>query len=93
MSTKTGKAGLGDKGNHCSGHGERSQSKAAPTWPYGVRLLPMKGTCCYVPQELSVTLSREAFEQLFGYVYSTADEICCLGTVKQVGERFRIERF
>ena len=93
MSTKTGKAGLGGKGNRRSRHGERSQSKAAPIWPHGVRLLPMKETCCYLPQELSVTLSREAFEQLFAYAYSTASEICCLGTVKQEGECFRVERF
>ena len=62
MSTKTGKAGLGGKGDSCSRHGERSQSKAAPTWPHGVRLLPMKETCCYLPQKLSVILSREVFE-------------------------------
>jgi len=53
---------------------------------------PSKDVTGFIPEDLAVILSREAFEQLFGYAYSTSSEICCLGTVKQEGERFRIER-
>jgi len=48
---------------------------------------------CFIPESLAVILSRQAFEQLFGYAYGTTTEISCLGTVKHEGERFRIERF
>lgn len=64
-----------------------------PHWPTGLRLPPAKDVTCFIPEGLAVILSREAFEQLFGYAYSITSEICCLGTVNQEGERFRIERF
>jgi len=64
-----------------------------PHWPTGLRLLTSKDVTCFIPEGLVVILSREAFEQLFGYAYSTTSEICCLGTVKQQGQRFRIDRF
>jgi len=64
-----------------------------PHWPLGLQLSAKKDVTCFIPEHLAVILSREAFEQLFSYAYSTTSEICCLGTVKQEGERFRIERF
>jgi len=67
------------------------QSK--PHWPLGLQLSARKDITCFIPEHLAVILSREAFEQLFSYAYSTTSEVCCLGTVKQEGERFRIERF
>lgn len=73
---------------------EKSKAgKPEPSWPRGLPLSPGKDIACFIPENLAVILSREAFEQLFAYVYSTADEICCLGAVKREGERFRIERF
>lgn len=67
--------------------------KSKPRWPKGLLLPPTKEVTCFIPEGLAVVLSRQAFEQLFGYAYSTTNEICCLGTVKQEGERFRVERF
>ena len=64
-----------------------------PHWPLGLQLSAKKDITCFIPEHLVVVLSPEAFEQLFSYAYSTTSEICCLGTVKQQGERFRIERF
>ena len=64
-----------------------------PPWPAGLVLPPTKDVTCFIPEDLAVVLSREAFEQLFAYAYSTSSEVCCLGTVKQEGGRFRIERF
>jgi hypothetical protein len=64
-----------------------------PHWPLGLQLSGKKDMTCFIPEHLAVILSREAFEQLFSYTYSTSSEVCCLGTVKQQGERFRIERF
>jgi len=64
-----------------------------PHWPLGLQLSAKKDSTCFIPEHLAVILSREAFEQLFSYAYSTTSEICCLGTVKQQGERFRVERF
>ena len=64
-----------------------------PQWPAGLLLPPSKDVACFIPRALAVVLSHQAFERLFGYAYSATSEICCLGTVKQVGERFRVERF
>jgi len=77
---------------------EGGQTKAGrnqapkPHWPIGLRLRPAKDVTCFIPEGLAVVLSREAFGQLFSYAYSTTSEVCCLGTVKQNGERFRIGR-
>lgn len=64
-----------------------------PLWPTGLQLPTKKDITCFIPEDLAVILSCGAFEQLFGYAYATTSEICCLGIVKQEGERFRIERF
>ena len=78
---------------------EQNEEKAArtpavrPHWPIGLQISRNKELTCFIPEGLTVALSREAFEQLFSYAYSTASEISCLGTVKEEGERFRIERF
>ena len=38
-------------------------------------LLPAsEDVACFIPEDLAVILSRQAFEQLFGYTYSTAAE-------------------
>lgn len=67
--------------------------RSKPHCPTGLRLPPSKDVTCFIPEDLALILSREAFEQLFGYAYSTTREVCCLGTVRQEGQRFRIERF
>jgi len=48
---------------------------------------------CSLPDVLRVILTREAFVQLFGYVYATDSEISCLGTVRRFDNLFVIERF
>ena len=81
--------------------GERTEKKGQhdlalrpkPHWPAGLRSPRTKDVTCFIPESLAVVLSPEAFEQLFGYAYSTTSEICCLGTVRQEEGRFRIERF
>jgi hypothetical protein len=64
-----------------------------PSWPVGIRLSKREPANCYVPEDLCVLLTREAFEQLFGYAYATSDEISCLGAVKREGGIFVVERF
>lgn len=77
--------------------GEAGQTKAGrnqspkPHWPTGLKVSPSKDITCFIPEHLAVILSREAFEQLFAYAYSTTNEVCCLGTVRQEEGRFRIE--
>jgi len=60
--------------------------------PTGLLLPPPKDVTCFIPEDLALVLSRSAFEQLFGCAYATTSGVCCLGTVKQEGERCRIER-
>ena len=67
--------------------------RTKPHWPSGLQPSAKKDMTCFIPEHLAVVLSQEAFEQLFAYAYSTTSEVCCLGTVKQEGERFRVERF
>ena len=70
-----------------------TEGKEPAPWPMGVRISKEKKLECAVPDDLAVVLSQEAFHQLFGYAYATASEICCLGTVKQEGPVFKIEKF
>jgi proteasome lid subunit RPN8/RPN11 len=46
-----------------------------------------------VSEDLKVILTREAFAQLFGYVYATEMEVSCLGDVVQEGSVFKITKF
>lgn len=75
-----------------AGHQNPAQKPTAH-WPTGLRLPPAKDVACFIPEDLTVILSHHAFEQLFAYAYSTTSGICCVGTVKREGERFRVERF
>ena len=83
----------GSRSGGSEGRMNRALDLMKPCWPAGLPLPPSKDVTCSIPEDLTVVLSREAFEQLFGYAYSTTSEICCLGTVRQEGARFRIERF
>ncbi len=88
--------GLEPRGSSEGNERKRKQDPALrpkPHWPTGLQLLPSNDVTCFIPENPAVILSREAFQQLFSYAYSTSSEICCLGTVTQKGERFRIERF
>jgi proteasome lid subunit RPN8/RPN11 len=64
-----------------------------PTWPTGLMLSKPGRPSCYLPEDLQVILTKEAFEQLFGYAYATNREISCLGVVKRQGNLFIVERF
>ena len=46
-----------------------------------------------VSEDLKVILTKEAFAQLFGYVYATEMEVSCLGNVVQEGSVFKITKF
>ena len=46
-------------------------SRLQPHWPIGLRLPSSEDVTCFIPEGLAVILSREAFEQVFGYAYST----------------------
>ena len=81
----------GERSEERGKHAQASRPK--PPWPAGLRLPRIKDVTCFILEDLAVILSRQAFEQLFAYTYSATSEICCLGTVKQEGERFRVERF
>ncbi len=62
-------------------------------WPAGIRISDGKDTTVSVADNMAVILTAKAFEQLFGWVYSTSREISCLGSVLQEGSVFIIERF
>ena len=64
-----------------------------PSWPVGLRLTGAQKITCLVANDLAVVLTREAFEQLFGWFHATPDEISCLGVVKREGNLFVVERF
>ena len=67
--------------------GEGGQTKAGrnqspkPHWPLGLQLSARKDVTCFIPENLAVILSREAFEQLFSYAYSTTTYIASSGNV------------
>ncbi|MCK4346044.1 MAG: hypothetical protein KAX05_12230, partial [Bacteroidales bacterium] len=46
-----------------------------------------------IAEDLAVILTKDAFEQLFGWAYSVSCEISCLGSVHREGNRFFIEKF
>lgn len=62
-------------------------------WPTGLIISGKEAISVSVAEDLSVILTKNAFEQLFGWAYSTSREISCLGSVKQDGNRFIIEQF
>jgi len=66
---------------------------AIPNWPTGFIISKNKNISVSVAEDLSVVLTKNAFEQLFGWAYSTAREISCLGAVSREGSRFIIEQF
>lgn len=66
---------------------------AIPTWPTGLIISKNENISVSIADDLSVVLTKGAFEQLFGWAYSTSREISCLGSVKRDGNRFIIEQF
>jgi len=66
---------------------------AIPNWPTGFIISKKENISVSVADDLSVILTKGAFEQLFGWAYSTSREISCLGCVKRDGNRFTIEHF
>lgn len=64
-----------------------------PSRPTGLMLSKDEKLACFVPDDLRVVLTAEAFEQLFGYVHATTSEISCMGSVRRDGNTFTVERF
>jgi len=64
-----------------------------PIWPTGLVISKKENISVSIAEDLAVILTRDAFEQLFGWAYSTFVEISCLGTVRREGNCFFIERF
>ena len=62
-------------------------------WPVGLSIPNSKKLTVSVAEDLAVVLTREAFEQLFGWAYSTSKEISCLGSAHRDGNRFFIDKF
>ena len=61
--------------------------KVPPAWPTGIVISDREAIKVSVAEDLAVILSRNAFEQLFGWAYSTYTEISCLGSVRREGSR------
>ena len=64
-----------------------------PNWPTGLIISKNENIGVSIAKDLSVVLTKDAFEQLFGWAYSTSREISCLGSVLRDGNRFIIDRF
>lgn len=64
-----------------------------PDWPLGLSIPNSEKLTVSVAEDLAVVLTRDAFEQLFGWAYSTSKEISCLGSVHRDGNRFFIDKF
>jgi len=64
-----------------------------PDWPLGLPIPNSEKLTVSVAEDLAVVLTRDAFEQLFGWAYSTSKEISCLGSVHRDGNRFFIDKF
>lgn len=62
-------------------------------WPLGLFLPNSQKLSVSVAEDLTVIFTRNAFEQLFGWAYSTSKEISCLGSVHRDGNRFFIDKF
>jgi hypothetical protein len=75
------------------GFGTRESVLSHEPFPPGIPIQGEGQLTVTVPEGFKVILSREAFAQLFGYVYATHVEISCLGTVSREEKSFRINRF
>jgi len=64
-----------------------------PDWPVGLSLSGSEPIRVSIAEDLAVILTKDAFEQLFGWAYSVSCEISCLGSVHREGNRFFIEKF
>jgi hypothetical protein len=71
----------------------RIEKSRKPYWPKGIQLSKSEKQECFIPDDLKVILTRQAFEQVFGYAYAAGTEISCLGMVRREGSSFVIERF
>jgi hypothetical protein len=69
------------------------QEAKEPEMPAGIPIQAEGKLTMAVPEGLKMILTREAFAQLFGYVYATSLEVSCLGSVTQEGEVFKVNRF
>jgi len=64
-----------------------------PNWPLGLSLPSSEKLSVSVAEDLAIVLTKDAFEQLVGWAYSTSKEISCLGSVHRNGNRFFIDKF
>ena len=68
------------------------QLPKVPTWPTGLRFSKGERMEISVAKDLAVVLTHHAFEQLFGWAYSTNREISCLGSIRRDGNIFIVEQ-
>jgi proteasome lid subunit RPN8/RPN11 len=71
----------------------QAMERKAHKLPSGIPIQAEGQFSVSVSEELKVILTREAFAQLFGYVYATEMEVSCLGNVVQEGFVFKITKF
>lgn len=64
-----------------------------PDWPAGLSMPNSEKLSVSIAKDLAVVLTKDAFEQLFGWAYSTCQEISCLGSVRRSGNRFFVDKF
>ena len=64
-----------------------------PDWPAGLSMPNSEKLTVSVAEDLAVVLTKDVFEQLFGWAYSTSKEISCLGSVHRDGNKFFIDKF
>ena len=66
-----------------SGKSGKQDTPPKPHWPLGLKLSAKEDITCFIPEGLTVIVSREAFEQLFAYAYSTTTYIALSGNVRR----------
>jgi len=71
----------------------REYANIKPGWPVGLPISDGRKISVSIAEDLAVVLTQKAFEQLFGWAYSTSREISCLGSVTRDGNRFIIGQF
>jgi len=71
----------------------KGKVNVVPSWPAGLMISRNERINVSINEDLAIILSQAAFEQLFGWAYSTSKEISCLGSVYRDGDRFFVDRF
>ena len=62
-------------------------------WPRGLTISDESRLSISVANDLAILMTTHAFQQLFGWAYSTSREISCLGSIRREGNVFVVEEF